>query len=142
MSKIPGIVYVIAALVLVGLLVLQGRHRESVPEVEGVEVAMNEENFQSEALESQTPVLVDFGATWCGPCRQMEPALAYLSVQYADRVKVGKVDVDENPRIASQYGVRALPTVILFQNGNEVARAEGSMSYKGLSSWLDEQITR
>lgn len=142
MAKIPSIVYVVAALVLVGLLVLQGRQQESIPDVDGIEVTMNEENFQTEALESATPVLVDFGATWCGPCRQMEPALAYLSVQYKDRVKVGKVDVDESPRIASEHNIQALPTFVVFRDGQEVARSQGAMGYSGLSSWLEQHISR
>jgi thioredoxin len=118
------------------------QQQESIPKVEGIEVTMNDENFQTEALESETPVLVDFGATWCGPCRQMEPALAYLSVQYKDRVKVGKVDVDESTRIAADYSIESLPTFAIFQDGVELARAEGSMSYKELSSWLDQHVSQ
>lgn len=142
MAKNPVKFHATAALALVGLFVVSGCQQESIPKVDGIEVAMNDENFQAEALEDERPVLVDFGAAWCGPCRQMEPALAYLSVQYKDRVKVGKVDVDESTRLAADYNIEALPTLVIFQDGAELARSEGSMSYKMLSSWVDEHISR
>ena len=142
MAKNPVKFHATAALALVGLFVVSGCQQESIPKVDGIEVTMNDENFQAEALEDERPVLVDFGAEWCGPCRQMEPALAYLSVQYKDRVKVGKVDVDESTRLAADYNIEALPTLVIFQDGAELARSEGSMSYKMLSSWVDEHISR
>jgi thioredoxin 1 len=133
----------VPAVLILGLLACSGcQHDESIPHVDGIEVTMTTENFDAEALQSEIPVLVDFGATWCGPCRRMEPAMAYLSVQYKDRVKVGKVDVDENAEIQTQYNVDAFPTFVIFQNGQEVARTVGAMSYRDLSSWLDQHISQ
>jgi thioredoxin 1 len=129
-------------MILVSLLIWNGcQFEESVPHVEGIEVAMTTDNFETEALQSEIPVLVDFGAEWCGPCRQMEPAMAYLSVQYKGRLKVGKVDVDENAEVTSRYNVDGFPTFVLFEEGQEVARTVGAMSYGELSSWVDRHIS-
>jgi thioredoxin 1 len=129
------------AAVLCGLMfALGGCQQETVPDIEGIEVAMNDDNFEAEALQGEIPVLVDFGASWCGPCHQMEPAVAYLSVQYKDRLKVGKVDVDESPAVTSEHNVDGYPTFVLFKDGKEVARMVGGMSYRMLSSWVDEHL--
>lgn len=114
---------------------------ESIPDVEGIEVAITDQNFEREVLQSTSPVLLEFGASWCGPCRQMEPALAYLSVQYEDKLKVGKVDVDETFEIDDQYEVYAVPTFILIRDGSEVARIDGAMSYQSLTKWVDSYLS-
>src|SRR5690606_18097813 len=124
------------------VLALGGCQQDSVPRVEGIEVALNDGNFEAEVLKSEIPVLVDFGASWCGPCRQMEPTVAYLSVQYKDRVKVGKVDVDESPSVTSAHKIDAYPTLVLFRDGEEIARAVGGMSYRSLSAWVDEHTAK
>ncbi len=74
-------------------------------------------NFDAEVLKSKTPVLVDFWAEWCGPCRMLGPTIEELAKEYAGKVKVGKVNVDENPGIASKYSIRSIPTVMIFKNG-------------------------
>ncbi|MEI7905709.1 MAG: thioredoxin [Candidatus Firestonebacteria bacterium] len=80
-------------------------------------IAFTDANFDAEVLKSKTPVLVDFWAEWCGPCRMLGPTIEELAKEYAGKVKVGKVNVDENPGIASKYSIRSIPTVMIFKNG-------------------------
>ncbi|MEM2722585.1 MAG: thioredoxin, partial [Thermoplasmata archaeon] len=79
--------------------------------------SINESAFQKEVIESNIPVVVDFSATWCGPCRALEPNLEALSKEYEGKVKFVRVDVDENQELAVQYGIRSVPTLLLFKNG-------------------------
>ncbi len=88
-------------------------------------MTINDTNFTVEVAESQTPVLVEFGAEWCVPCKRMEPALVELSKVWGARVRLGKVDVDENPGLTMQFGVMSVPTMILFKGGEAVERASG-----------------
>ena len=81
------------------------------------ELTLTNSNFQAEVLNSPLPVLVDFWATWCGPCRRMAPIVAQLAEDYEGEIKVGKVNVDEEPELATRYGVSAIPTLILFRDG-------------------------
>ena len=83
-------------------------------------VHITEENFEAEVLKSELPVMVDFGATWCGPCRMIAPYMEQLSDEFAGKAVVAKVDVDECPGISAKYGIRNVPTVLIFKNG-EVA---------------------
>jgi len=82
-------------------------------------------NFNDEVLKSEQPVLVDFYADWCGPCRLVSPIIDELAVTYQGKIKVGKVDVDANAKVAGDYGVMSIPTVILYQKGKEIARQVG-----------------
>lgn len=88
--------------------------------------------FQTEVLQASTPVLVDFWAPWCGPCRTMAPHVDRLSRELAGKIKVVKHNTEENPSVPSQYGVMAIPTFIVFKSGREVARQVGATSYDGL----------
>lgn len=91
------------------------------------EIILTKDNFESEVLDAKMPVLVDFWATWCGPCRMLAPVIEEIAEEYGDRVKVGKVNVDEQPELASLYAIEAIPTVILFRDGKP---AQTSLGYR------------
>ena len=89
------------------------------------EIVLTAENFEQEVLQSELPVLVDFWATWCGPCRMVGPVVAEIAEEYEDKIKVGKVNVDEEEELAERFGVQSIPTIILIKGGEEVARNVG-----------------
>ena len=91
-------------------------------------VHITEENFEAEVLKSELPVMVDFGATWCGPCRMIAPFMDQISDEYAGKAKVAKVDVDECPGISAKYGIRNVPTVLFFKNGEVAEKHVGGAS--------------
>ncbi len=103
-------------------------------------IDLNEENFASEVLSSALPVLVDFWAPWCGPCRMLGPVVEELAQEKAGVLKVGKVNVDEVPGIASRYGIMAIPTLVLFKDGNEVARLVGVLSKEKLLQEIEKHL--
>ena len=103
------------------------------------EINIRESNFEREVLQSEIPVLVDFWAVWCGPCRMLAPAIAEIAEEYAGKVKVCKVNVDEAPGIARKYGIASIPTVLLFKNGNNVAQSVGYVPKASLVAMLDAE---
>ena len=96
--------------------------------------------FDAEVLKSSGTVLVDFWAAWCGPCRLIAPLMDWAAETYADRLSVGKLEVDGNPKIRDAYQVQGIPTLILFRNGEVVARHEGAIAKPQLQSFLDANL--
>ncbi len=103
-------------------------------------VAVTDATFDAEVRNADIPVVVDFWAEWCGPCRQIGPALEELAGEYAGRVKIVKVNVDENPDAPAQMGVRGIPALFLFRDGQEVSRKIGAAPKAALESWIREAI--
>ena len=97
-------------------------------------------NFDSEVVKSGVPVLVDFWAEWCGPCRLMGPILDEIAPAYAGKLKIGKVNVDENQDTPSKFGIMNIPTMILFKNGKEAERIVGAMSKADLQKKIDKAL--
>ena len=102
--------------------------------------AVTDATFQTEVMESDTPVVVDFWAEWCGPCKQIGPALEELSDEYGDAVKIVKVNVDENPQSPGQFGVRGIPALFLVKDGEVVSNKIGAAPKAQLKSWIDEAV--
>ncbi len=97
-------------------------------------------NFQDTALEADKVAVVDFWAEWCGPCRMIGPIIEELSADYGDRVLVGKVDVDQNPEVSMQYGVRSIPTILIFKNGEVVDKQVGVTTKQALADKIEAQL--
>ena len=101
-------------------------------------VNLTQDNFAKEVLESPTPILVDFWAEWCGPCKMIAPVLDELADEYDGRVKIGKVNIDNEQGLAAEYGVRAIPTLLLFQNGQVAEQIVGLKSKRDLKNSFDK----
>jgi len=100
-------------------------------------VILTEQNFEQEVLKSAQPVLVDFWAEWCGPCKMIAPALDELADEYAGRARIGKVNIDEHQSLAAKYSVRAIPTLLLFSKGEVVEQMVGAKGKRELKASLD-----
>lgn len=103
-------------------------------------ITLTQENFQSQVLQSGTPVLVDFWAEWCGPCKMIAPVLDELANEYQGKVKIGKVNIDEHQGLAAEYGVRAIPTLLLIKNGQVAEQMVGAKSKRDLKASLDKAV--
>jgi thioredoxin 1 len=96
--------------------------------------------FDADVLQSGTPVLVDFWAEWCGPCKMIAPVLEEVAVSHAGKLKIAKVDVDDNREIAAKYGIRGIPTLLLFKNGELAAQKVGALSKAQLTAFVDSNV--
>lgn len=99
-----------------------------------------DENFESEVLKSDKPVLVDFWAQWCGPCKQLAPVLDQLAGELGEQVSIGKVNIEDSPEVPTKYGIRGVPTMILFKNGEPVATKVGAVAKPALKEWIDSEV--
>jgi thioredoxin 1 len=103
-------------------------------------VAVSDSSFEADVLKSSTPVLVDFWAEWCGPCKQIGPALEEIAGELGSKVTVAKVNIDDNPATPSRYGVRGIPTLILFKDGQPVSTKVGAMAKSKITEWINETV--
>ena len=105
-----------------------------------MELTLTQANFDSEVLKSSTPVLVDFWASWCGPCKMVSPIISNLAEEYDGRLKVGKVNVDDEGALAAEYGIVSIPTVIIFVNGKPVEKIIGANSQDDYEDIIEKYI--
>lgn len=103
-------------------------------------ISVNESNFESEVLQSAVPVVVDFWAEWCGPCKAIAPALEEIASEHAGKVKIVKLNIDENQSLAVQYNVRSIPTLLLFKGGEAVSVQVGAVAKAKMSQWIEGEL--
>ena len=102
--------------------------------------ATSDDSFEKDITSENLQILVDFWAEWCGPCKQIGPILEELSNQYENKLKIFKINIDENPQIPQKYGVRGIPTLMLFKDGNLIDSKVGSLPKSALESWLTQNL--
>jgi thioredoxin 1 len=101
---------------------------------------VTDQSFQADVLSADKPVLVDFWAEWCGPCKMIAPALEEIAAELGDQVTVAKINIDENPDTPGRYGVRGIPTMLLFKNGEAVAQKVGAAPRSQIQQWLEGEL--
>ncbi|WP_342227884.1 thioredoxin TrxA [Rickettsiella endosymbiont of Rhagonycha lignosa] len=103
-------------------------------------ITLNDTSFEKEVLQASSPILVDFWAEWCGPCKMISPILEELATKYLGKIKIAKLNVDENPNTPAKYGVRGIPTLILFKDGKALETKVGALSKSQLETFLDKHL--
>ena len=103
-------------------------------------VHISDESFEEEVLQSERPVLIDYWAEWCGPCKMIAPVLNEIAIEYSDRLKVVKLNIDDNPQTPPKYGIRGIPTLMVFKDGQVEATKVGAVSKAQLTTFLDENL--
>jgi thioredoxin 1 len=103
-------------------------------------VHISDESFEEEVLQSEQPVLIDYWAEWCGPCKMIAPVLEEIATEYSDRLKVVKLNIDDNPKTPPKYGIRGIPTLMVFKNGQVEATKVGAVSKAQLTAFLDDSL--
>jgi len=103
-------------------------------------VHISDESFEEEVLQSERPVLIDYWAEWCGPCKMIAPVLDEIAIEYSDRLKVVKLNIDDNPQTPPKYGIRGIPTLMVFKNGQVEATKVGAVSKAQLTAFLDDSL--
>lgn len=103
-------------------------------------ITLTKDNFEKEVLQSQAPILVDFWAEWCGPCKMLAPVLDELAEEYTGKVKIGKVNIDEHQELATQYGIQSIPTLLLFHQGQVTEQVVGLRSKRELKTKFDSVV--
>lgn len=107
-----------------------------------MEIILTEDNFQKEVLESDIPVMVDFWAEWCAPCLMIAPTIEEISQEYSGRLKVGKLNVDENQNLTAKYGIRGIPTLLIFKEGKVIEQIVGALPKEALKSKIENTLTK
>lgn len=103
-------------------------------------IHVNDDSFEQEVLQSEVPVLVDYWAEWCGPCKMIAPILDEVSKEYEGRIKIAKLNIDDNQATPPKYGIRGIPTLMLFKNGNVEATKVGALSKSQLTAFIDSNL--
>ena len=103
-------------------------------------VHISDESFEEEVLQSERPVLIVYWAEWCGPCKMIAPVLDEIAIEYSDRLKVVKLNIDDNPQTPPKYGIRGIPTLMVFKNGKVEATKVGAVSKAQLTTFLDDSL--
>ena len=103
-------------------------------------IHVTDDSFESDVLQSSAPVLVDYWAEWCGPCKMIAPILDEVASEYADKLKIAKLDVDQNAETAQKYGIRSIPCLMLFKDGDILATQVGALSKSQLSEFIDQNL--
>lgn len=104
-------------------------------------IEITDQNFQQEVIQSNVPVLIDFWAVWCGPCRMVAPIVEEIANEYDGKIKVGKLDVDNNPQTAMNYGIRSIPTLLVFKDGKLVDQIVGAVPKRNIVQKLDAHVS-
>ncbi|HHJ17967.1 MAG TPA: thioredoxin TrxA [Gammaproteobacteria bacterium] len=113
---------------------------QETPSVSDTIVYLTDDSFQNEVIESPEPVLVDYWAEWCGPCKMIAPILTEIASEYQGKIKVAKLNIDENPQTPPKYGIRGIPTLMLFKDGNVEATKVGALSKSQLTAFIDTNL--